>query len=105
MEDLGSFTDLLARVRAGNEQAANDLVRIYEPQIRRIIRIRLTTRSLRRQMDSTDICQSVMGDFFVRVAMGQFNLERPAQLVRLLATKHSQRDRGRRRFCRIPGLT
>jgi hypothetical protein len=31
-----------------------------------------------------DICQSVMASFFVRAAAGQFNLERPDELIRLL---------------------
>jgi RNA polymerase sigma-70 factor (ECF subfamily) len=85
MEEQGTFADILARVRAGDEQAASDLLHAYEPQIRRVVRVRLTAPSLRRQMDSMDICQSVMGDFFVRAAMGQFDLDSPAQLLGLLA--------------------
>jgi RNA polymerase sigma-70 factor (ECF subfamily) len=79
------FRDLLDRVRAGDQPAAAELLKLYEPQIRRVIRVRLTSPSLRRQMDSMDICQSVMGDFFVRAAMGQFDLDSPAQLLNLLA--------------------
>jgi RNA polymerase sigma factor (sigma-70 family) len=33
-----------------------------------------------------DICQSVLASFFVRAAAGQYDLERPEQLVRLLTT-------------------
>jgi RNA polymerase sigma-70 factor (ECF subfamily) len=33
-----------------------------------------------------DICQSVMASFFVRAALGQFELDTPDQLLRLLAT-------------------
>ncbi|MGO9115458.1 MAG: RNA polymerase sigma factor [Thermoguttaceae bacterium] len=101
------FCELLARVRAGDEQATSDLVRIYEPQIRRVARVRLTSPSLRRQMDSMDICQSVMGDFFLRTAMGQFDLETPAQLIGLLAKMaqnkvigHARRQRAARRDIR-----
>ncbi len=107
MEEHGDFASLLARVRDGDEQAAADLVHLYEPQIRRIIRVRLTAASLRRQMDSMDICQSVMGDFFVRVAMGQFDLETPSQLLGLLAKMaqnkligHVRRQRAERRDVR-----
>ena len=33
-----------------------------------------------------DLCQSVLASFFVRAAAGQYDLERPDQLVRLLVT-------------------
>jgi RNA polymerase sigma-70 factor (ECF subfamily) len=48
------------------------------------VRARLFDPEMRRQFDSLDICQSVLASFFVRVAAGQFELERPAQLVALL---------------------
>jgi RNA polymerase sigma-70 factor (ECF subfamily) len=58
-------------------------------------------------MDSSDVCQSIMGDFFVRAAMGQFDLETPAQLVSLLAKMahnkligHARRQRAARRDVR-----
>src|SRR5262249_44598445 len=81
-----SFRALIARVRAGDEQAAAELVRRYEPAIRRAARVRLVDTRLNRMLDSMDICQSVLGSFFVRAALGQFELETPDQLLRLLAT-------------------
>ncbi len=81
-----SFPALIARVRAGDEQAAAELVRRYEPAIRRAARVRLVDTRLNRLLDSMDICQSVMASFFVRAALGQFELETPDQLLRLLAT-------------------
>jgi RNA polymerase sigma factor (sigma-70 family) len=81
-----SFQALIARVRAGDEQAAADLVRRYEPAIRRAARVRLVDTRLNRLLDSMDICQSVMASFFVRAALGQFELDTPDQLLRLLAT-------------------
>lgn len=81
-----SFRELLDRVRAGDQEAAAELVAEFEPQVRRVIRVRLTDPAMRRQLDSVDICQSVLGDFFVRSALGQFDLESPGQLVQLLAT-------------------
>jgi len=33
-----------------------------------------------------DVCQSVLGSFFVRATMGQFDLQEPGQLVNLLIT-------------------
>jgi RNA polymerase sigma factor (sigma-70 family) len=81
-----SFPALIARVRAGDELAAAELVRRYEPAIRRAARVRLVDTRLNRLLDSMDICQSVMASFFVRAALGQFELETPDQLLRLLAT-------------------
>ena len=81
-----SFRTLITRVRAGDEQAAAELVRRYEPAIRRAARVRLVDTRLNRLLDSMDICQSVLASFFVRVALGQFELETPDQLLRLLAT-------------------
>src|SRR5262245_65915526 len=90
MADSGSgnesFQDLIRRVRAGDEQAATELVRGYEPAIRRAARVRLVDTRLNRMLDSMVICQSVLGSFFVRAALGQFELETPDQLLRLLAT-------------------
>ena len=65
-----SFTDLISRVRGGDEHAATDLVRRYEPEIRREVRFLLRDPFLRRSFDSMDICQSVMGSFFLRAALG-----------------------------------
>ena len=80
------FHELLRRVRAGDGQAAADLVRRYEPAIRRAARVRLVDTRLNRLLDSMDICQSVLASFFVRAALGQYELETPAQLLKLLAT-------------------
>jgi len=103
-----SFEDLVGRVRAGDEQAAAQLVRDYAPVVRRDLRFRLRSARARQQFDSMDICQSVLGAFFVRVAAGQFDLQEPADLVRLLLTmtrnkvaervrnKHRQRRDSRR---------
>jgi RNA polymerase sigma-70 factor (ECF subfamily) len=81
-----SFPLLLQRVRAGDAEAAAALVRCYEPEIRRAVRVRLTDPRLRRTLDSIDICQSVLGNFFVRVAAGQFDLHEPKDLLKLLVT-------------------
>ena len=80
-----AFAELIRRVRAGDEQAASELVRRYEPAIRVAVRVRLTDPALRRFLDSMDICQSVLANFFVRAAAGQFDLDEPGQLLRLLA--------------------
>ena len=81
-----SFEVMIRRVRQGDEQAARDLIREYEADLRVIARVRLTDPKLRRALDSMDICQSIMGNFFVRATSGQFELETPEQLMKLLAT-------------------
>src|SRR5215470_11467705 len=86
MADDNTFADFLGRVRAGDEQAAAELVRRYESAVRIEVRMRLADSRLRRVFDSMDLCQSVLASFFVRVAAGQYELERPEQLVRLLVT-------------------
>jgi RNA polymerase sigma-70 factor (ECF subfamily) len=86
MLDERSFQDWIARVRKGDEEAAAQIVRHFEPELRRVIRLRLTDPFLRRLFDSSDICQSVMANFFVRLSLGQFHLEQPQNLLNLLVT-------------------
>ena len=81
-----TFRALVRRVRAGDEQAAAALVQRYEPEIRREVRLRLQGASMRRLLDSMDICQSVFARFFVRAALGEFELDEPPQLLKLLVT-------------------
>ena len=86
MSEFAAFDDLINSVRQGDEQAAAELVSRYESELRVLARVRLTDPSLRRVVDSMDICQSIMANFFVRAAAGQFDLETPEQLLALLAT-------------------
>jgi RNA polymerase sigma-70 factor (ECF subfamily) len=79
-----SFASLIDRVRSGDQQSAAILVRRYEPEIRREVRFLLRDPFLRRSFDSMDICQSVMGSFFLRAALGEYNIDRPEDLIRLL---------------------
>jgi RNA polymerase sigma factor (sigma-70 family) len=98
MLDDTLFQDLIRRVRSGDSDAAAELVRRYEPAIRRVVRLRLTDARLRRAFDSMDVCQSVLGSFFARAAMGQYDLDSPDQLLKLLAqmARHKVTDRIRR---------
>ena len=80
------FDELITRIRAGDPAAATELVQQFEPQIRREIRLRLTDRQLRQTLDSIDISQSIFGNFFVRATLGEFDFDRPEQLLGLLAT-------------------
>jgi DNA-directed RNA polymerase specialized sigma24 family protein len=99
------YVEFVRRIRQGDEQAAEELVRRYEPEIRLEVRgwLRLRNPGLRRVFDSMDICQSVLASFFARAAVGDFDLDEPPQLIRLLVgmarkkvaeqARHHQRQR------------
>ena len=80
------FEKILAAVRTGDPQAVEELVRRYEPVLRHLIRIRLHKRHLQRLLDSADVCQSVLANFFRRAAEGQFKIHTPQDLNELLVT-------------------
>jgi RNA polymerase sigma-70 factor (ECF subfamily) len=80
----GAFSELVQRIRQGDQEAATQLVRQYEPAIRRVVRFRMADTRLSSAFDSMDICQSVLASFFVRAASGQFDLKEPRQLLQLL---------------------
>src|SRR5262249_33758597 len=84
MSEAPSFEELIRRVRAWDQEAAAELVRRYEPAIRRAVRFRLADARLGNLLDSMDVCQSVLRSFFVRAASGQYNLETPEQVLKLL---------------------
>lgn len=86
VDDGQDFTEFIRRIRAGDAAAAVELVREFEPLIRREVRLHLEDRRLKRLFDSLDICQSVLASFFIRTAAGQYNLESQSQLVNLLVT-------------------
>jgi RNA polymerase sigma-70 factor (ECF subfamily) len=108
MSDADAHADLIRRVRAGDADAAEELWRRYEPLLRREVRLRLRDPRLRRLFDEGDVCQSVMASFFVRAAAGQFDLDRPEQLQRLLlqmgrnkVTTHARKHLAQRRDFRL----
>jgi hypothetical protein len=84
MYEKHGFLTLIRRVRAGDHTAAAELVKRYLPAVRRVIRLQLRDSPLRRVLDSMDVCQGVLASFFIRAASGQYELDRPGQLVRLL---------------------
>jgi RNA polymerase sigma-70 factor (ECF subfamily) len=107
LSDSQQFAELIRRVRDRDQDAAQELVRRYESAIRRVVRIHLRDASMRRVLDSTDICQSVLASFFIRTALGQYELDSPQQLLNLLAaiarnklTNQANRLRAQRRDIR-----
>jgi RNA polymerase sigma factor (sigma-70 family) len=84
MTEAPAFEELIRRIRAGDQDAATILVKRYEPAIRRAVRFRLSEARLGTLLESMDICQSVLASFFIRAASGQYELQTPAQLLKLL---------------------
>jgi RNA polymerase sigma factor (sigma-70 family) len=111
-----SFTELIERVRSGDEQAASELVKQFEPVVRRELRFRLRDNRARFELDSMDISQSVLGNFFVRMAARQYDLKEQRDLVKLLVTmtrnkvaenlrtQHRQRRDSRRTVRGVEGM-
>src|SRR5215831_6960076 len=86
MSEESAFGSLIRGIRAGEEQAAVEFVSRYETLVRRQVRWYMTDPKLCRLFDPEDVCQMVLASFFLRAAAGQYDLERPEQLVRLLIT-------------------
>ena len=89
------FADFLHRIRAGDDDAAKELVAQFEPLIRREVRLRIGDDRLNRAFDSIDISQSVLARFFVRAAAGEYELNQREQLTRLLVTMARNRLKSR----------
>jgi DNA-directed RNA polymerase specialized sigma24 family protein len=88
MSEHCEFQDLIRQARVGDEDAAARLTHEFEPFIRRFVRFRMRSRTnherLRSEVDSADICQSIFKSLFVGLRDGRFELNRPAQLEKLL---------------------
>lgn len=79
-----SFSELIARVRTGDQDAMTELVRRYEPAVRRAVRIRLFDARLRRIMESADISHAVMFSLLQPEMLEKWPLETPADMLRVL---------------------
>jgi RNA polymerase sigma-70 factor (ECF subfamily) len=79
------FTELIARVRQGDEAAAAELVAQYEGIIRRRAR-RLLGPALRVYLDSVDIAQSVNRTLLIGLRRASFAVSTPEELTRLALT-------------------
>ena len=112
MSDENAFAELMARVRRGDACAAEELLRQFEGQVRLEVQLRLRDPRLRRLVDDVDVCQSVWLSFFVRVRLGEYDVEDSKELMHLLAriarNKVARQARrhsaGRRDFRRSEGL-
>jgi RNA polymerase sigma factor (sigma-70 family) len=75
---------LLARIQAGDEEAARELLCRYESKVRMVVRRQLP-RLLRSRFDSIDFLQSVWGSFFHRIRTGSNDLDEERNLIAFLA--------------------
>jgi RNA polymerase sigma factor (sigma-70 family) len=101
------FADYVTRLRCGDATALEELIARYAPVIRLEARMRLRSPHLRTVLDSMDICQSVLKSFFMRVVDGQFDIDRPEDLKRLLvqmacnkSLEHVRHEHAQRRDAR-----
>jgi len=76
--------DLLKRIRAGDEDAARELLENFEAHVRRVVRSRLPA-IMRSKFDSMDFVQSVWGEFFPKLTRGDIDFDSPNKLARFLA--------------------
>jgi RNA polymerase sigma-70 factor, ECF subfamily len=82
--DDGSI-ELLNQWRAGNQEAGGELFRRYANRLIALARTRLSVR-LSHRVDPEDVVQSVYRSFFAGAREGQYDLQRGADLWRLLVT-------------------
>jgi DNA-directed RNA polymerase specialized sigma24 family protein len=78
------FAELVSRAGRGEQDAVRLLIEQYESAIRRQVRFTLMDNKLRRVLEETDVCQSVMGQFFNGLGEGRFAFDGPEQLIGLL---------------------
>jgi RNA polymerase sigma factor (sigma-70 family) len=83
-DEEGDVSGFLARIQAGDEAAARELLARYEAEVRLVVRRQLP-RLLRSRFDSLDFLQSVWGSFFRRVRSGPAEFEDSRHLVAFLA--------------------
>lgn len=84
MSDAEDFSQLLLRVRNGDDSAAEALFTRYGGVLRRTLQLRLRNTALQRVVDAEDVCQSVFKSFFLRAGHGEYDLQSANDLVNLL---------------------
>jgi RNA polymerase sigma factor (sigma-70 family) len=85
--------NLMLRLQAGDQQAANELFRRYANRLTALARSRLSSQVAAR-VDPEDVVQSVYRSFFTGACQGDYQLERGGDLWRLLVaiTLHKVRN-------------
>jgi len=92
------FHELLDRLRAGDEDAARELIDRYGDLVRREIRFRLRDSRLFRVVGESDLFRSAMSRFIWGLQLGKFDVHSPAELAGLLRKIAERRVCGASRF-------
>ncbi len=82
----GDFAELVARAQQGDADAMERLLKDYGDAIQREIRFYLLDQRLRRVVGESDIFQSVILQFVIKLREGQYQFQTPSDLVGLLKT-------------------
>ena len=80
-----SFDDVMARIAAGDEDAATEVFNRFAKRLIGLARTRLDSPEIRRKIDPEDVVQSAFLSFFVRQAEGRFQIDGWNSLWGLLA--------------------
>jgi RNA polymerase sigma factor (sigma-70 family) len=98
--------ELLARLRDGDPQAAEELFARYAQRLTCLAEQQLS-RKLAARLDGADVVQSVFRTFFRRSAAGEFRIDGSAELWRLLVqiTLQKARAYGRQHTAGVRDVT
>jgi RNA polymerase sigma-70 factor (ECF subfamily) len=92
-----SFADLMARLRAGDDESAARVFQRFASRLLALARTRLQ-KQIRQKVDPEDVLQSVFKSFYLRYADGQLDVKNWDGLWTLLVTitlykcRHQVRD-------------
>src|SRR5581483_503059 len=78
--NLTNFDQLVRALREGDPAPVEAFLRLHEPPLRHIIRMRLRRSSLGRHLDSVDVCQSILRIFLRRAQEGRLHLRTPEEV-------------------------
>ena len=81
---ISTSTELIERIRSGDERAAAELMDCYAERLVALARARLS-RKLARRVDAEDIVQSACRSFFRQAQAGRYQIRDGDDLWRLLA--------------------
>ena len=78
------FRKLVKRAQDGDAEALEQLLKEYGDAIQREIRFCLLDQQLRRVVSESDVFQSVIASFALKLRNGRFEFEKPGDLISLL---------------------
>jgi RNA polymerase sigma factor (sigma-70 family) len=84
MLEQDRFRSLIAGARTRDNRAVEELLAEYEPEIRRLVRFQLRGSRLRRALDSSDFCQSILLRLFQPKVLGRYSLRKPDEMLHLV---------------------